>query len=297
MKKLLLFIVLAVTTGGLFAQTNFRFADSTAQWITLEETIAPGVEHYFTNEFFIGGTHIIYGNAYQDVSHAAGTEFYIRKDTLSKVWLLESSDSIENLIYDFGLSKADTVRIYDHLSNSYSIVCHVDSIDSVNLGHYRKRMFMSCGQYLDELYHPDVWVDGIGSLYSYLVHPGSDSIEEGGLLWLETLLCYYEQNQLVYSNPNYNYCDIDTIVFTGIKEIASSVIQLIPNPVTQNFITIQTESDGVFQLFDITGRMVLQKQLTGKETTVPLNEISKGLYVYTVTSFENKMGSGKLVVQ
>jgi len=86
---------------------------------------------------------------------------------------------------------------------------------------------------------------------------------------------------------------------TAIFEITIQV-GISPNPAT-GFITIQSESNlppqTTFQLYDITGRMVLQKQLSGEKTTLPLNEISKGLYVYTVTSLEKKMGSGKLVVQ
>lgn len=290
MKKLLLFIVLAVTTGGLFAQTNFRFADSTAQWNVLyTEGAWCFCVNYQTSIYKVTTDTVVNGLNYQSVN----SNFFFRRDSLSRVFLRELNDTVEQLAYDFSKQAGDTFTLS---TQNWGVFCRVDSTDTVTLDGQRKRMYVT---YNNDSWKSDVWVDGIGSLNSNFLHPGIDhSIIDGGF-W--SLLCYYRDGNLVYHDTAIQVCELDTVIYMGVKnESSNNRIAIIPNPAT-DFITIQTENNlppqTTFQLYDITGRMVLQKQLTGKETTVPLNEISKGLYVYSVTSYEKKMGSGKLVVQ
>ncbi len=304
MKKLLLFIVLTVTTGGLFAQTNFRFADSTAQWTVLAST---SWGQPSTPVYRVVGDTIIAGKQYQNINSLNPFPLAIdpiRKDSTSKVFAKSPFDSVEIMIYDFGAVKGDSFAY-----NTYHIpylACRIDSVDSIMLDRMRKRMFVtymsdSFSTSIDPPLAPyrdyDVWIEGIGALYTPFYLPGFQIVANiGGPAF--SLLCFSEKNTTVYIKASYTSCDI-----TDVNEIVSETsIKLSPNPYSgNNSITIQTENNlppqTTFQLFDITGRMVLQKQLTGDKTNLPLNEISKGLYLYKVTSGEKKIGSGKLVVQ
>ena len=78
---------------------------------------------------------------------------------------------------------------------------------------------------------------------------------------------------------------------TGIKEQAFlNGIKLYPNP-TQSFTTISFEADfsGSVQLFDVTGKAVMERNLqkVSGEIILDVSELSRGLYVI---SFENESG-------
>ncbi len=283
MKRYLLLLLISITTSTLFAQTNFRFADSTAQWNVLSTstggTTPPGQTS--TTVYSIEGDTIIRGIHYQNIDNV-----FLRRDSINRIYEISYIDTNDFLLYDFSKQAGDTIIA------SRQEPCVVDSVDSVFLVHLRKRMFVN----YYSIAFLDVWIDEIGSLRSFhkpkltIPHiPEDPSIQ---------LLCFFEKNQLLYHNPVYDTCVVNSIV--GIAELQKDEIQIFPNPTT-NLITIQSETNfppqTIFQLFDITGRMVLQKQLTDKTTQVELDEVSKGIYLYNITALENKMGSGKLVVQ
>lgn len=89
-----------------------------------------------------------------------------------------------------------------------------------------------------------------------------------------------------------------TVSIPTIDKIALNAFVL-PNPAT-SFISIQSETNFSeqtnFRLFDVTGRIVLQKQLTEKLTQLDVSAVSKGMYLYTVSSATLKISSGKLVI-
>lgn len=260
------------------AQTDFRFADSTAQWNVIDYS---GLYPFpvTTKIYEVNADAIVNGKTYQKIG-----PFYFRRDSLNRIY------TPNYLIYDFGKSANDSISNV----GPQNAFCYVDSVDSIMLGHYRKRMFIRYGIDYSQLSFSDVWVDGIGSLYNnpmygeYVYFIPEQSFD--------TLLCFFENSQLLYHLLGYVSCDINT----GISEIDNPQLAISPNPVSTS-LTIMLQqtptSQTAFQLFDITGRMVLQKPLTETSNQLSVEGLSKGLYLYNVVSEKQKEGSGKLVIE
>jgi hypothetical protein len=51
------------------------------------------------------------------------------------------------------------------------------------------------------------------------------------------------------------------------------------------------------KLYDVTGRLVLQNALSALSNHIYLANISRGVYFYAIVSQQQKVSTGKLVVQ
>src|SRR4051812_47225617 len=86
------------------SQSDFRFADSTAQWNVLGTTSAWCLcLNYGTEHFAVAGDTVIGNKQFQNLQTA-----FIRKDSTGKVYKHNSHDTIEYLIYDFSKQAGDT---------------------------------------------------------------------------------------------------------------------------------------------------------------------------------------------
>ncbi len=297
MKKFLplLFILLSLQS---FSQTNFRFADSTAQWNVLSTSYnIIGQKVLQTEILKVTSDTLIQGYPYQKVESTFFPlySYYLRRDSLNRIFVRRPGAS-DCLLYDFSVVPGDTIRYLEY----DAIAAVIDSVDSVYIDHYRKRIYVRYSYDTTSFQvgtcYPRIWVDGIGTLDDHFLWPG------GGAHLADyppyTLLCFFENGQLLYHDSLYQECEIDTTISVGIKYIQEQIVQISPNPTT-SFITIQSENSfpeqTSFQLFDVTGRMILQKQITDKSTRIDLNEVSKGMYLYHLSASGQKISSGKIV--
>lgn len=87
---------------------------------------------------------------------------------------------------------------------------------------------------------------------------------------------------------------------SNLSAVESPEAQLYPNPTNQQF-TLQLEvvsDDAPAQLFlfDVTGRTVLQQQLTQAQTSISIDGLLAGAYFWRVVQNESVSGEGKLVI-
>jgi ligand-binding sensor domain-containing protein len=81
---------------------------------------------------------------------------------------------------------------------------------------------------------------------------------------------------------------------TIIKKIKENHLNIYPNPV-QNVLHINLSGEtGALQIFDISGKCLLQKQITGNERTVDVSGLEEGIYIIKVI-YDNKIFTGKVV--
>jgi hypothetical protein len=67
---------------------------------------------------------------------------------------------------------------------------------------------------------------------------------------------------------------------------------LFPNPVSRNMtLTIdRTDLDGFnYTLFSMTGKLLLESEITGKETLIPMEDLEKGVYFMRITGIDNSL--------
>jgi hypothetical protein len=65
---------------------------------------------------------------------------------------------------------------------------------------------------------------------------------------------------------------------SNVAEIAPKSVRMFPNPAKGN-VTFESDEAGSIQLYDLTGRLVLQTKLEAESQTVSLEGLKAGLYV------------------
>ncbi|HTA60912.1 MAG TPA: T9SS type A sorting domain-containing protein [Bacteroidia bacterium] len=111
----------------------------------------------------------------------------------------------------------------------------------------------------------------------------------------------YCQNDSVYrytnnaALSNLVYINILNPQTTGIENINDKKLQanIYPNPANQNF-CIETNSKQLMQLFDVSGKLVLQQTIENK-TTVDVSHLQKGVYTISLTSSQG-ISNKKLIL-
>jgi hypothetical protein len=113
---------------------------------------------------------------------------------------------------------------------------------------------------------------------------------------------HFESKELIYFSKDTTKWGTPYTQFTGFSSIRNphSAIRILPNPATSSLI-IQSENifppQTTFQLFELSGRMVLQQELSAKATRVELVDVSSGMYLYNVVEGKEKVNSGKLIIE
>jgi len=111
----------------------------------------------------------------------------------------------------------------------------------------------------------------------------------------------------LYTNSQYNYLLI-TIwgqsINTGQLENtinASTDINIFPNPSTGKFIFSNIEKESVIEIYDITGRLILNTTTQNTSETIDLSDKQKGVYFYKIISDQSatvgEIKQGKIIIQ
>ena len=88
---------------------------------------------------------------------------------------------------------------------------------------------------------------------------------------------------------------IDMSAVVGTEEINGQSISIYPNPASE-YIMALTSGNGIIEIFDVTGKLVLQSTLSKTSETIDIRGLEKGIYVVKVTSKENSF-TEKLVIE
>lgn len=303
LKQLHILVILLLMAVGTFAQSH-RFADSTAQWNVLETqySFSP-VIRWQTHIYNITGDTVLNNHAYQVLRYNTNAAlyplqqngyYYLRQDTVGKVYGLINADSAEYLIYDFSKQAGDTFTINPPINWYGPIKLRVDSTANTFAGLNRKVQYVT--MYIFNEVH-NIFVEGIGEIYGFLPAPGIEyTIADGPYF---SVLCFTEQGNVVYHNQNYNTCTLDSTWMSINETLTQNTIQVYPNPAS-NIITVtfnENNQQAVFTLTDLTGRTVLQQSLTAKQTTIDITGIATGAYIYHIQNDNLPADSGKLYKQ
>ena len=188
-----------------------------------------------------------------------------------KVWERHLNTSVETLLYDFTASVGDTL-CFGHPGNCFVL----DSISMVQIGGVDRRKFWFGLEY-DGLGNPrakETWVEGIGSDYG-LLWSGYYGVYDG---W-HCLLCFHQYGELVWQNPEYNTCSYP---YDAVEENKDSEITVYPNP-GNNTLNIRTALQNArIEIYDITGKLVYNQEITGNNTRINAEGWPSGAYVWKV---------------
>jgi hypothetical protein len=119
------------------------------------------------------------------------------------------------------------------------------------------------------------------------------------------LLFNYEYMSLINGSNTYRvavvlldgriyYSDNAIVYFAGSRDIV-----VYPNPAHAGepvLVLSNTREEYLFQLFDISGRLVLQEKLQSFPQRINVLKLQKGLYIYRATNSSGKKVNGKLIL-
>jgi hypothetical protein len=180
------------------------FIDEIKQWNIVSRLFE--TTNYYTSIYQFSGDSALNGKTYH--------KLYESTDSIQANWRLnslwrENNESVytyndlssaDDLIYDFNINVGDTFEVIDFLRMK------VDSVGFKNWGETVRKCW-----YFSKLggYSPisTVWIDGIGQM-GYFIRPTEMDIT-GAFV---ELLCFHEKGNLVYQNPQYNDCYINTSI-------------------------------------------------------------------------------------
>lgn len=204
--------------------------------------------------------------------------WFERNDSVFKYWPWTSETT---LIYDFNIAEKDSFQIDE------SLTLFVDSIRIKEWGgKMRKHWYFVGGE--DYSSKTTIWIEDVGNLNNFT---RSSDINITGAL--TTLLCFSESNELVYQNPQYNDCYINTL--TPIIETGPELVNVYVGG--ENMITVYplNRNMGIIEVFTIAGCKIVQKQieLTESKINLPL----KGTYIYRFITQTGEIQTGKVVVK
>ncbi len=190
---------------------------------------------------------------------------YIREDSSQKVFIYNSQEKKEEILYDFGLETGDSI-----LSHGWYI--KVDSVkyDSYgSLSDTLKFIFFDYG----------VWIERIGSVSGVLdgidyLHPRTGESRN--------IICYYENNTVIFHYPSYSSCfpvGVYTKIEEDIKQNASIKASYHNHEIILEVINANIQNSSI-QLFDLCGKKVFEKKLHGEKQIIISNcGIRSGIYL------------------
>jgi hypothetical protein len=229
---------------------------------------------YATEEFNTSGDTIIDTLTYKILNRSCKFESkesyrygYIREDTVTgKGWFRYEPSSGEFLYYDLNLAKADTFILQSSDGPFLSIV------DTVFYENGARVIYFG-----DDAFNYR-FIEGVGSTKSFgkFIYMWSTS----------TLLCSWLDDVQTYHNPGYDTCYIEYF-YDGIRKTETDNIRIFPNPAT-NKLTVDLTNAGQnindLKIFDLTGKLLINKRFTGTKTEMDLGELKNGVYILRINN-------------
>jgi hypothetical protein len=301
MKRIIYSIVFLFIVFNLFAQDNLQLIDTSKMWSTLSYSSWMPSMHMTRYNKFLGDT-LINQTEYMKVWEATDEGYsnwilkgFIREDTNGNILLRTLYDE-EGLIYKFNVNSGDNLTINNpfYCTPCPTTVLDVDSVFIELSNEWRKRITLApINPYGSEEY----WIEGIGSLAgilhsSYHILP----LTGGGY----DLLCYWENESLIYSNPDYNFCYSSTVSSPDIS-ISETGIIIYPNPVVnQSRISINfpNKKNIKIEIRDIWGKLIKRFQVnSSNEIILNRSQFNSGLYIISINDENKIIAQKKLIVQ
>jgi hypothetical protein len=294
MKKAATLLLLILITFSLKSQEYYSLLEINKSWNVLSVQYIPGDPYYDTTystiSYKLMGDTLINSLSYFKL-YKSEEEFpenwtidaFLREDDQKKIWMLKEINEEEYLLYDFDIQQGDVIEVgyYDPVSLT------VDSITVVEVGGTDRLKYWF--SYDD--YYKETWITGIGSSKG-IIFSGSTFIV-GGWYWL---LCASQQEEVYYSNPNYESC----YLVTSIESLTNPSLLTYPNP-AENIIRFEmpeSQQNSIVFISDIQGRNIAELFIDSHLDHFYWNckNVKSGIYFYR-TEINDHIYQGKILIQ
>ena len=279
-------LALLLMAGGVTmqAQVFLPIAQKGNEWHTFETGVwqINNYVNWCSGDTLIGN--VRYMKIMGTVNDSYPIFYTLLREEDGKVWKRDSIAHPETLLYDFTASVGDTLRIGDFAEEMV-----LDSISMVQIGDVDRRKFWFGLEY-DNLGRPrakETWVEGIGSDYG-LLWTGYFNVFDG---W-HCLLCFHQNGELVWQNPEYNTC---TYPYDAVEENKETGISIYPNPGNNTLNICTALQNACVEVYDMSGRMIYRQEITENITAINTTDWTDGTYVWKVVANGKEAECGKWI--
>lgn len=212
----------------------------------------------------------------------------IREDS-GKVYFMQNSNQDEYLIYDFNIQIDDTVMITNYYCDIHVYCSNIDTLEYNGILRKRYKIDHEWGANLNEY-----WIEGIGSNEGLFYTHHEVCISDVK----HVLLCYYENDTLMYQSPYHDDCYLTNV---GLDENTMDLnIKIIPNPVTGTSRILIPEiikHEVLLSIYDYQGKLLsIRKYKPNEEILINNTQFNPGIYIYRIIVNNTSYYSGKFVV-
>ena len=85
------------------------------------------------------------------------------------------------------------------------------------------------------------------------------------------------------------------LTLLAVNHLQSEQLKVYPNPVQNGHLTIQSATHSNLVIFNMSGQVVFSKKLEESVNTIDVASLKSGVYIYLITTKENKTLSGKFI--
>lgn len=206
----------------------------------------------------------------------------IREDTIEQKIFFRKPGGIERLIYDFSVSKGDTIKDFRYhdcgVCEKHAIVDSLDTI--VDLNEIERQRF-----FIRDYYGLETWIEGIGSLNGLVDLQHIDETPN-----FEGLVCYWSAENLVFEKENNQFGCIYYTNITSLVEILSSCeLVVFPNPAC-DIINISSKNlIKSIKLINLSGQKIFEIYPNSMNYVLDISEFKKGIFILITDSLRHKI--------
>jgi hypothetical protein len=224
---------------------------------------------------------------------------YIREDGEKRIFYRTSALGTEKMLYDLDLEIGDSLEVsglYNFDQNQFlDMKYFVTDVDSFQIGDgFRMQWHLSIKEG-NNFIEVEQWIDSTGSR-SGMLHNWDGMVGCDGF----SLLCFSENEVLLYQNPAYTSCYVITAVYPHREK--DSVFKIFPNPVRDK-LTLELSdipNNATIQLLGLTGHLWLTTSIPAgqRKAFMDVSTLPAGLYFLKVIKGGVKViGVEKVVVE
>lgn len=296
--KLFLLCLMFCFTWQVKAQTgnNNTIVNDNSTWSVLEHVGLAPYGRVWTQYIYFDGDSIIGINSFKKVFSCDDSlhqnikyEGLIREEG-KKTYFIPVNFDTAYLLYDFTLTEG-TAFEYQNYQSQETFSLYVKHIDRIEINGILKTRILLTMPPPNDNQIVDTWIENIGSLSGiiYVTH----NLFLDGVFY--ALLCYYQDDELIYKNPDYSKCYYDDPkeLLSVETHINTSNVAVYPNPTNDYFIISDpNQTISSVEIFDVFGKKVYS-QLHGN--TIDASSFSKGLYVIKMYNIDKQVSVFKII--
>lgn len=221
---------------------------------------------------------VTYFPIYLTYESSPGDPIYVGQlwENVSTEQVYFRENNSDHLLYDFNVQADDVINVWSFGTPTEITITNVQLVD-IN-GEQRKMI-----SYLQNEWFGGYYIEGIGSNNGLLDYAWANIADAGG-----ELTCYYENEELIWSNPDFNGT---CAIIQNVNELEKIEFDIFPNPAKTeiNILFSKNILVSFVEITDISGRLISRENIVNTDFfQVDISSLPQGKYFLSL-GFDSKI--------